>query len=115
LQAEYEIPDAIYDMIQSYPEGRRADARAPHAGVGARAARRGRGARATPSATGIEQREASSAAVCVAEDADADRELRPSPVGQGVRPSEQVDCDIATNFLWMLNGEKPNRCDGEGP
>ena len=78
--------DLRHDQV--VPEGRRADARPSHAGLRARAARC-RGDLERDDARRHRERQAPGAAPR-RQDADPDRELRPSPLGQGVRPPEQV-------------------------
>ncbi len=111
LQAEYEIPDAIYDMIKSFPR----DAVPMHA------------LRTLVSALALHDLDADACGTDAAGLAAAKRtSLRlvaktPTLIAnfdrhrQGkafVRPNTSFD--IATNFLWMLNGEKPTEAMSRG-
>ncbi|MFM1803162.1 MAG: hypothetical protein RL136_41 [Planctomycetota bacterium] len=111
LQAEYEIPDAIYDMIRSFPK----DAVPMHA------------LRTLVSALALHDADADSSTTDDAGIARAKRQaLRlvaktPTLIANFdrhrsgkdfVRPDASLD--IATNFLWMLNGEKPTEAMAKG-
>jgi len=111
LQAEYEIPDAIYDMIKSFPK----DAVPMHA------------LRTLVSALALHDKDAQSSETTPAGIESAKRQaLRlvaktPTLIANFdrhrsgkpfVRPNKSYD--IATNFLWMLNGEKPTEAMAKG-
>jgi citrate synthase len=104
LQAEYEIPDAIYDMIKSFPK----DAVPMHALrtlVSALALHDADATSSDTSAAGIEKAKRQALRLVAKTPtliANFDRHRSGKPF---VRPNK--DFDIATNFLWMLNGEKP--------
>ena len=111
LQAEYEIPDAIYDMIKSFPK----DAVPMHA------------LRTLVSALALHDKDAESSETNPAGIERAKRQslrlVAKTPTlianfdrhrsGKAfVRPDKSMD--IATNFLWMLNGEKPTDAMAKG-
>jgi len=111
LQAEYEIPDAIYDMIKSFPK----DAVPMHA------------LRTLVSALALHDKDAESSETNPAGIERAKRQalrlVAKTPTlianfdrhraGKAfVRPDKSLD--IATNFLWMLNGEKPTEAMAKG-
>ena len=104
LQAEYEIPDAIYDMIKSFPK----DAVPMHALrtlVSALALHDADATSSDTTASGIEKAKRQALRLVAKTPtliANFDRHRSGKPF---VRPNK--DFDIATNFLWMLNGEKP--------
>ncbi|RLS62325.1 MAG: citrate synthase [Planctomycetota bacterium] len=106
LQSEYEIPDAIYDMIRSFPT----TAVPMHA------------LRTLVSALGLHDVEADADGI-EASKRKALRLVAKTPTlianfdrhrsGKAfVRPNPSFD--IATNFLWMLNGEKPTAAMARG-
>lgn len=106
LQSEYEIPDAIYDMIRSFPT----TAVPMHA------------LRTLVSALGLHDVEADADGI-EASKRKALRLVAKTPTlianfdrhrsGKAfVRPNPNFD--IATNFLWMLNGEKPTAAMARG-
>jgi citrate synthase len=111
LQAEYEIPDAVYDMIRQIPK----DAVPMHA------------LRTLVSALALHDPEATSSGTDPKSIESAKRQAlrlvaktptlianfdRHRSVKPFVRPNK--DFDIATNFLWMLNGEKPTDAMAKG-
>jgi len=111
LQAEYEIPDAIYDMIRQIPK----DAVPMHALRTLVSALALHDPEATSSGTDPKSIESAKrqALRLVAKTptliANFDRHRSGKPF---VRPNK--DFDIATNFLWMLNGEKPTDAMSKG-
>jgi citrate synthase len=111
LQAEYEIPDAIYDMIRQIPK----DAVPMHALRTLVSALALHDPEATSSGTDPKSIESAKrqALRLVAKTptliANFDRHRSGKPF---VRPNK--DFDIATNFLWMLNGEKPTDAMAKG-
>ncbi len=111
LQAEYEIPDAIYDMIRQIPK----DAVPMHALRTLVSALALHDPEATSSGTDPKSIESAKrqALRLVAKTptliANFDRHRSGKPF---VRPNK--DFDIATNFLWMLNGEKPTEAMAKG-
>ena len=111
LQAEYEIPDAIYDMIRSFPK----DAVPMHALRTLVSALALHDADATSSETtpaGIESAKRQALRLVAKTPtliANFDRHRSGKPF---VRPNKSYD--IATNFLWMLNGEKPTEAMTKG-
>jgi citrate synthase len=111
LQAEYEIPDAIYDMIRQIPT----DAVPMHALRTLVSALALHDPEATSSGTDPKSIESAKrqALRLVAKTptliANFDRHRSGKPF---VRPNK--DFDIATNFLWMLNGEKPTDAMAKG-
>ncbi|MBI1304892.1 MAG: citrate synthase [Phycisphaera sp.] len=104
LQAEYEIPDAVYDMIRQIPK----DAVPMHALrtlVSALALHDADATSSDTSPAGIEKAKRQALRLVAKTPtliANFDRHRSGKPF---VRPNK--DFDIATNFLWMLNGEKP--------
>jgi citrate synthase len=104
LQAEYEIPDAVYDMIRQIPK----DAVPMHALrtlVSALALHDADATSSDTSPSGIEKAKRQALRLVAKTPtliANFDRHRSGKPF---VRPNK--DFDIATNFLWMLNGEKP--------
>ena len=111
LQAEYEVPDAIYDMIRQIPK----DAVPMHA------------LRTLVSALALHDPSATSSETTPAGIESAKRQalrlVAKTPTlianfdrhrsGKAfVRPNKSFD--IATNFLWMLNGEKPTDAMARG-
>ena len=111
LQAEYEVPDAIYDMIRQIPK----DAVPMHA------------LRTLVSALALHDPSATSSETTPAGIESAKRQalrlVAKTPTlianfdrhrsGKSfVRPNKSFD--IATNFLWMLNGEKPTDAMARG-
>ena len=111
LQAEYEIPDAIYDMIKSFPK----DAVPMHALrtlVSALALHDADATSSDTSPSGIEKAKRQALRLVAKTPtliANFDRHRSGKPF---VRPNK--DFDIATNFLWMLNGEKPTEAMAKG-
>jgi citrate synthase len=111
LQAEYEIPDAVYDMIRQIPK----DAVPMHALRTLVSALALHDPEATSSGTDPKSIESAKrqALRLVAKTptliANFDRHRSGKPF---VRPNK--DFDIATNFLWMLNGEKPTDAMAKG-
>jgi citrate synthase len=111
LQAEYEIPDAVYDMIRQIPK----DAVPMHALRTLVSALALHDPEATSSGTDPKSIESAKrqALRLVAKTptliANFDRHRSGKPF---VRPNK--DFDIATNFLWMLNGEKPTDAMARG-
>ena len=111
LQAEYEVPDAIYDMIRQIPK----DAVPMHALRTLVSALALHDPEATSSGTDPKSIESAKrqALRLVAKTptliANFDRHRSGKPF---VRPNK--DFDIATNFLWMLNGEKPTDAMAKG-
>jgi citrate synthase len=111
LQAEYEIPDAIYDMIRQIPK----DAVPMHALRTLVSALALHDPEATSSGTDPKSIESAKrqALRLVAKTptliANFDRHRSGKPF---VHPNK--DFDIATNFLWMLNGEKPTDAMAKG-
>ena len=111
LQAEYEIPDAIYDMIKSFPK----DAVPMHALRTLVSALALHDADATSSETtpaGIESAKRQALRL-VAKTPTLIANFDRHRTGKAfVRPNKSYD--IATNFLWMLNGEKPTEAMAKG-
>jgi citrate synthase len=111
LQAEYEIPDAIYNMIKAFPK----DAVPMHALrtlVSALALHDTDATSSDTSASGIEKAKRQALRLVAKTPtliANFDRHRSGKPF---VRPNK--DFDIATNFLWMLNGEKPTDAMSKG-
>ena len=111
LQAEYEIPDAIYDMIRQIPK----DAVPMHALRTLVSALSLHDADAISSETtpqGIESAKRQSLRLVAKTPtliANFDRHRSGKSF---VRPNASFD--IATNFLWMLNGEKPTEAMTRG-
>jgi citrate synthase len=111
LQAEYEIPDAIYDMIKAFPK----DAVPMHALrtlVSALALHDTDATSSDTSPAGIEKAKRQALRLVAKTPtliANFDRHRSGKPF---VRPNK--DFDIATNFLWMLNGEKPTDAMSKG-
>ena len=111
LQAEYEIPDAIYDMIKAFPK----DAVPMHALrtlVSALALHDTDATSSDTSASGIEKAKRQALRLVAKTPtliANFDRHRSGKPF---VRPNK--DFDIATNVLWMLNGEKPTDAMSKG-
>ena len=111
LRAEYEIPDAVYDMIRAFPR----DAVPMHA------------LRTLVSALALHDRDAESSETTPDGIARAKRQaLRlvaktPTLIAnfdrhRSGRPFVRPDTslDLATNFLWMLNGERPTEAMARG-
>ena len=111
LQAEYEIPDAIYDMIKSFPK----DAVPMHALrtlVSALALHDADAVSSETTPEGIE-RAKRQALRLVAKTPTLIANFDRHRTGKAfVRPNKSYD--IATNFLWMLNGEKPTEAMARG-
>jgi len=111
LQAEYEIPDAIYDMIKSFPK----DAVPMHALrtlVSALALHDADAVSSETTPEGIE-RAKRQALRLVAKTPTLIANFDRHRTGKSfVRPNKSYD--IATNFLWMLNGEKPTEAMARG-
>ncbi len=111
LQAEYEIPDAVYDMIRQIPK----DAVPMHALrtlVSALALHDADATSSDTSPAGIEKAKRQALRLVAKTPtliANFDRHRSGKPF---VRPNK--DFDIATNFLWMLNGEKPTDAMSKG-
>jgi citrate synthase len=111
LQAEYEIPDAVYDMIRQIPK----DAVPMHALrtlVSALALHDTDAVSSDTSPAGIEKAKRQALRLVAKTPtliANFDRHRSGKPF---VRPNK--DFDIATNFLWMLNGEKPTDAMSKG-
>ncbi|MEY4118984.1 MAG: hypothetical protein RLZZ116_2312 [Planctomycetota bacterium] len=111
LQAEYEIPDAIYDMIKSFPK----DAVPMHALrtlVSALALHDKDAESSETTPAGIERAKRQALRLVAKTPtliANFDRHRSGKPF---VRPNKSYD--IATNFLWMLNGEKPTEAMAKG-
>ena len=111
LQAEYEIPDAIYDMIKSFPK----DAVPMHALrtlVSALALHDSDAQSSETTPAGIESAKRQALRLVAKTPtliANFDRHRSGKPF---VRPNKSYD--IATNFLWMLNGEKPTEAMAKG-
>ncbi|MCE2882674.1 MAG: citrate synthase [Planctomycetaceae bacterium] len=111
LQAEYEIPDAIYDMIKSFPR----DAVPMHALrtlVSALALHDADAESSETTPSGIESAKRQALRLVAKTPtliANFDRHRAGKPF---VRPDKSFD--IATNFLWMLNGEKPTEAMARG-
>ena len=111
LQAEYEIPDAVYDMIRQIPK----DAVPMHALrtlVSALALHDTDATSSDTSPAGIEKAKRQALRLVAKTPtliANFDRHRSGKPF---VRPNK--DFDIATNFLWMLNGEKPTDAMSKG-
>ena len=111
LQAEYEIPDAIYDMIKSFPK----DAVPMHALrtlVSALALHDADAQSSETTPAGIESAKRQALRLVAKTPtliANFDRHRSGKPF---VRPNKSYD--IATNFLWMLNGEKPTEAMAKG-
>ena len=111
LRAEYEIPDAVYDLIRAFPR----DAVPMHA------------LRTLVSALALHDRDAESSETTPDGIARAKRQaLRlvaktPTLIAnfdrhRSGRPFVRPDTslDLATNFLWMLNGERPTEAMARG-
>ena len=111
LQAEYEIPDALYDMIKSFPK----DAVPMHALrtlVSALALHDADAVSSETTPEGIE-RAKRQALRLVAKTPTLIANFDRHRTGKAfVRPNKSYD--IATNFLWMLNGEKPTEAMAKG-
>ncbi len=111
LQAEYEIPDALYDMIKSFPK----DAVPMHALrtlVSALALHDKDAESSETTPAGIERAKRQALRLVAKTPtliANFDRHRSGKPF---VRPNKSYD--IATNFLWMLNGEKPTEAMAKG-
>jgi citrate synthase len=111
LQAEYEIPDAIYDMIRSFPK----DAVPMHALrtlVSALALHDADAESSETNPAGIERAKRQALRLVAKTPtliANFDRHRNGKAF---VRPNKSYD--IATNFLWMLNGEKPTEAMAKG-
>ncbi len=111
LRAEYEIPDAIYDMIKSFPK----DAVPMHALrtlVSALALHDADAESSTTDADGIARAKRQSMRLVAKAPtliANFDRHRSGKDF---VRPDRTLD--IADNFLWMLNGEKPTEAMAKG-
>ena len=111
LQAEYEIPDAIYDMIKSFPK----DAVPMHALrtlVSALALHDADAVSSETTPAGIESAKRQALRL-VAKTPTLIANFDRHRTGKAfVRPDKSYD--IATNFLWMLNGEKPTEAMARG-
>ena len=111
LQAEYEIPDAIYDMIKSFPK----DAVPMHALrtlVSALALHDADAVSSETTPAGIESAKRQALRL-VAKTPTLIANFDRHRTGKAfVRPNKSYD--IATNFLWMLNGEKPTEAMARG-
>ena len=111
LQAEYEIPDAIYDMIKSFPK----DAVPMHALrtlVSALALHDADAVSSETTPAGIESAKRQALRL-VAKTPTLIANFDRHRTGKAfVRPNKSYD--IATNFLWMLNGEKPTEAMAKG-
>ena len=111
LQAEYEIPDAIYDMIKSFPK----DAVPMHALrtlVSALALHDADAVSSETTPAGIESAKRQALRL-VAKTPTLIANFDRHRTGKAfVRPDKSYD--IATNFLWMLNGEKPTEAMAKG-
>jgi len=111
LQAEYEIPDAIYDMIKSFPK----DAVPMHALrtlVSALALHDADAVSSETTPAGIESAKRQALRL-VAKTPTLIANFDRHRTGKAfVRPNKSFD--IATNFLWMLNGEKPTEAMARG-
>ena len=111
LQAEYEIPDAIYDMIRSFPK----DAVPMHALrtlVSALALHDADAVSSETTPAGIESAKRQALRL-VAKTPTLIANFDRHRTGKAfVRPDKSYD--IATNFLWMLNGEKPTEAMARG-
>ncbi len=111
LQAEYEIPDAIYDMIRSFPK----DAVPMHALrtlVSALALHDADAVSSETTPAGIESAKRQALRL-VAKTPTLIANFDRHRTGKAfVRPNKSYD--IATNFLWMLNGEKPTEAMARG-
>ena len=111
LQAEYEIPDAIYDMIKSFPK----DAVPMHALrtlVSALALHDADAVSSETTPAGIESAKRQALRL-VAKTPTLIANFDRHRTGKAfVRPNKSFD--IATNFLWMLNGEKPTEAMAKG-
>jgi citrate synthase len=111
LQAEYEIPDAIYEMIRSFPK----DAVPMHALrtlVSALALHDADAESSETNPAGIERAKRQALRLVAKTPtliANFDRHRNGKAF---VRPNKSYD--IATNFLWMLNGEKPTEAMAKG-
>ena len=111
LQAEYEIPDAVYDMIRQIPK----DAVPMHALrtlVSALALHDADATSSDTSPAGIEKAKRQALRLVAKTPtliANFDRHRSGKPFGR-----TNKDFDIATNFLWMLNGEKPTDAMSKG-
>jgi citrate synthase len=111
LQAEYEIPDAVYDMIRQIPKGA-VPMHALRTLVSALALHDTDATSSDTSPAGIEKAKRQALRLVAKTPtliANFDRHRSGKPF---VRPNK--DFDIATNFLWMLNGEKPTDAMSKG-